>query len=76
VMNHESFVSGNYSTGFVNEFNINELNNPPEAVLRAMAAAAAMYHVSKKTRAVNVTTEMPGAGMKQSGWVTAGRGER
>jgi len=45
-------------------------------VLRAMAAAAAMYHVSKKTRAVNVTTEMPGAGMKQSGWVTAGRGER
>ena len=76
VMNHEAFVSGNYSTGFVNEYHVSGLNDPPEAVLRAMAAAAAVFHVSKKPAAVNSNSKAPGIGMKESGWVTVNRGER
>lgn len=76
VMNHETFISGDYSTGFVNEYSVNGLNDPPEAVLRAMAAAAAVFHVSKKPAAVHSSSETDGVGMKKSGWVIAGRGER
>ena len=76
VMNHESFVSGNYSTGFVNEYNVKGHNDPPEAVLRAMAAAAAVFHVSKKPVPVQVSSAADGVGKTDSGWVTVSRGER
>ena len=73
VMDHPAFISGDYSTGFVSQFSISGRQEPPESVLKAMAAAASLWHIGSKAKSI-VKIKFDGEGKSTvSGWLAAGK---
>lgn len=75
VMGHEAFRSGDYSTGFVSQYYRQEADIPPENILQAAAAAAALLHTEMQTPTAPIARSNGTAPVKVSGWLAAGRRE-
>lgn len=73
VMNHPAFVQGDYSTGFVAQHYIKGGSHPPEEMLKAMAAGAALAHCLKKSKSQAAVLSGNGAAsVNASNWKSAG----
>jgi len=73
VMTHNAFRSGDYSTGFVSQYYTREMHTPPDDVLQAIAAAAALLHKEKQAQPAPAELLNGVQPSKVSAWLAAGR---
>ncbi|MBL7191022.1 acetyl-CoA carboxylase biotin carboxylase subunit [bacterium] len=72
VLNHQDFIEGDYHTGFIEAQKLTAGAEIPGDALRAMAAAAALFHAKLKEHQINKSSNTDNIPRK-SGWLTAGR---
>ena len=75
VMEHQDFISGDYHTGFVGENKVSTRIEPPEELLKAMAATASIFHLAEVESNDRKRLNDQGKPQSQKGWIITGRRE-
>ena len=73
VMDHPAFISGDYSTGFVGQYNVSGGQQPSDELLKTLSAAASIWFTRQKSKPAVNSGVNGGDKVRESAWLSAGR---